>query len=910
MNFRDSILAGALVVALAGCAKKTTEEHIASAQDFLQQGKKESAILELKNAISSAPQNAELRELLGDIYLSQGEVDGAEKELQRALQMAPEKLPEFTPRLVEIYLSNNDYEGLKSLLQDSELTNCQECQLSELWLSLVNNESTDIDSVLATYPQNEQWKVSAIELFTKSNFSQAKQLLKENKPALLESKTSEKLILAQVAMRTGAPETALELYNGMLQEKPKMFWLHIPLAQIQFALKDFGAAENHTRQVLKINSKHGFGNYMLGLLQAKNGQHQEANDSAEAALTSGYDTTGSRLLLGVTQYKLERYEQSLSNLRVATQDLPEKHFAHQLLISTQLKLGYTDEAVQQLVGREDHSAMDMPLLGMSASMLGDSEGEQALKELLKGKVNDEAFDAPGFANQKSLINLVLGDETGVEELDQVLTDDAGKDTLSLAKVLANLKQGNIDEALAALQEWKLHNPKNVEPYNFEGSILYAQGEIDKAHDVYQKALEVSPNNAPSMFFDIRYTMSKEGFDSAINKAKMLLDAHPLHLAGLRVLVVLSMNSGKDLGEAIDYATKATKAEGSNIQHRLMLASTYASSGAFPLTIKVLSELDASEAQKFNQYWELKHLVAVNANSETAVTENFEKWKRNIPATARSYLQYAGFLLSVSNRSRAVQIVSSATEAFPQNDAIKAYLVYVLIEAGNNARAKSVVEELEAKPLLKSVSSFLAGYYYASNEQDKLALEKFREHYALTQTNRSALLIAQLMKKLNQDASGFLEQHLIEKPDDLINRNLLAESYISKAPAKARSHYQQYFEAGGQSGIALNNYAWLLGQSKEFAQAKEYIQRAVAAQGEEWAFWETYAEILLGNAEYQEIENILTDKFNKMPSLSIFYAEALIKLNKKDKAKEILANSELTVPANLKAKWDELLSATS
>ena len=910
MSFRYSILASAFVLALSGCAKKSTEEHIASAKQFVDSGQNEAAILELKNAIAGAPDNAELRELLGDIYLSIGESDSAEKELQRALQLAPGKLVEYTPKLMEARLSNNDFEGLSTLFRDSELGDCQDCRLTQAWLSLINGENIEIDSVIGSYPQSEQWKALSLQQFASGELAQTRDTLESNKSALLTSTPSERLILGQVALRSGASEIALSVFNGLLEEKPKMSWLHIPLAQVQFALKNHAEAEKHVNDVLRVNRKHGLGNYMLGLILSARGQYEEANTAAEAAMTSGYDTTGSRLLLGVTQYKLQRYEQSLSNLRVAIQDLPEDHFAHQLLISNQLKLGYTDEAVQQLVQKDNLSALDMPLIGMSVSMLGNSDSEQALKEMLQQRVEGDEYSESGFSAQKNLIKLALGEQSGIDELEQVLADEQGKETLSMAKVVFHLREGNTQQALDVLQEWKQSSPDNVDPLNLEAALFYARGEFEQANEAYKKANAISPNNAPSMFFDIRYTLANEGFDAAIGKAKALLDAHPLHLSGLRVLVVLSRNSGRDLGDAIDYATKATKTEGNNVQHHLMLASTYASSGAAPLAEKVLSEMDQAEAQKRNQFWELKHLIATGARNDQSVEENFEDWKRSLPEQPRSYLAYADYLMSTKQNSEAANIMRQASEAFPNNDIVRTYEAYLLIESGNDSRAKRVIEELEAKPRLKAIGAFVAGYYYAKKDQNDMALRKFRQHYELTSANRSALLIAQIMKKQNQDFSGFLEKHVVEQPGDLRSRNMLAESYIGKRPEQAMSHYKEYIANGGQEPVALNNYAWLLGQSKDYSKAKELSQKAIELSSEEVGFWDTYAEILLNNQEYQEVESFLGDKFTRLPSLSAYYAEALIRLNKKEKAKEVLTTTSLSIPDNLKSKWQALLAEVS
>ena len=59
-KFSKLIIVSALAISLVACGQKTTEESIFSAKQFIQNGKPKSAIIELKNAISLAPENGVL----------------------------------------------------------------------------------------------------------------------------------------------------------------------------------------------------------------------------------------------------------------------------------------------------------------------------------------------------------------------------------------------------------------------------------------------------------------------------------------------------------------------------------------------------------------------------------------------------------------------------------------------------------------------------------------------------------------------------------------------------------------------------------------------------------------------------------------------------------------------------------
>ena len=76
-----------MLATAVGCdqtKRYSDQEHVQRASEFQAQGKSESAIIELKNALQKNPKNAEARWRLGEIYISQDAGEQAESELKRA----------------------------------------------------------------------------------------------------------------------------------------------------------------------------------------------------------------------------------------------------------------------------------------------------------------------------------------------------------------------------------------------------------------------------------------------------------------------------------------------------------------------------------------------------------------------------------------------------------------------------------------------------------------------------------------------------------------------------------------------------------------------------------------------------------------------------------------------------------
>src|SRR5437660_2230046 len=93
--FNSKSLSGSLLVVAAAlgtgaCDRAqhyTDQEHVQKAKDFQDQGKLNSALIELRNALQKNPKNSEARWRLAEVYVSQGLGEPAESELKKAKEL-------------------------------------------------------------------------------------------------------------------------------------------------------------------------------------------------------------------------------------------------------------------------------------------------------------------------------------------------------------------------------------------------------------------------------------------------------------------------------------------------------------------------------------------------------------------------------------------------------------------------------------------------------------------------------------------------------------------------------------------------------------------------------------------------------------------------------------------------------
>ena len=114
----------ALAAALAACGRSDPASLIASARKYLAKGNAPAAIIELKNALQTAPDNAEARFLLARSLLETGDAVGAETEARKAIQLRY-AADEVYPVLARALLQQGEYRKVVAELGDKSLPSPQ-----------------------------------------------------------------------------------------------------------------------------------------------------------------------------------------------------------------------------------------------------------------------------------------------------------------------------------------------------------------------------------------------------------------------------------------------------------------------------------------------------------------------------------------------------------------------------------------------------------------------------------------------------------------------------------------------------------------------------------------------------------------------------------------------------------------
>ena len=109
-RFRSAAVC-AMVLLAAACSRNDPASFLSSAQSYMQKADYKAAIVQLKNAIQAAPENAEARYLLAKALLETGDPVGAETEVRKALDL--EYSPELAyPLLARALYAEGKFQGI------------------------------------------------------------------------------------------------------------------------------------------------------------------------------------------------------------------------------------------------------------------------------------------------------------------------------------------------------------------------------------------------------------------------------------------------------------------------------------------------------------------------------------------------------------------------------------------------------------------------------------------------------------------------------------------------------------------------------------------------------------------------------------------------------------------------------
>ena len=603
------VLAVALVVGAAACedaAEIGVEQYLELARQSKEAGNLTTAIIQLKNAVQSAPRAVAPRQRLGEIYGLIGDGVTAEKELIRAGDLGAEWRDIAVPMGRAWLLLAKYDELLERLRAEDGFPGSVNASILALrgraLLSLNRGDDAEHDFELALV-EDEGSVEALVGLARVAMRRDQRSEVEAGLSRLVETAPDDAdvlLLRGDFAMTTEEFADAEVAYAHLLSRYPGNVGTMLRLARAQIGGGHHELASAQLDQILADSPRHLMANHFRALIAFETGDYQAASQHTEAALLMNDSFMPSLLLAGAANYALGHFERAHDYLRQYVGANPTQDDGRRLLVATQLQLGRFADSLEMIEDADNFENIDaaalLELVGAAALQQGnmDASGryfqraaeirpnsvEARIRSgliLISGGKRDEGIAELEKAMELAPDNLVpeyaiLGAHLAAKEFAKALEvarrlqakapDDPAP---FIAAGLAYLGLGEESNALTAFEAAVAINPDHVGANYAMADIYLRRGERETARALYDDLLAKNPGHLRTLLRLAALEQSGGAVDEARILVERAMEANPGAAEGLRVVVVLTevaIDGGLEIGDRVeDAAAEAAPGQG-------------------------------------------------------------------------------------------------------------------------------------------------------------------------------------------------------------------------------------------------------------------------------------------------------------------------------------------------------------
>ena len=895
---RTAAIALLLATGVACSDPKTPEQYVQDARQYLQQGESATAIIELKNAIQSKPDNIEARLLLGGVYLDQGELLSAEKELQRAQKLGAAPSQVMLP-LARVQLQLGKFGESVDLLQSLHDLSAGDQVIAHVirgqaMLALGQNAEAEAEFNMAneineghSYSQfGQALLASSSEDFEKSR-NLIEGVLKES-PNMLEALS----LYGNLSFANGDYPQAIDAFRRYLQQRPTAGHVSLLLANSLLENEQYDDAEHIIKQLLAVNESHAFANFLGAKIALRKEQFLPALDYAERSLSRVGNNLPAKLIAGISAYRLGRIEQAYNHLAAIRERLPADHMGRKILAVLKLKLGYAEDASTDFSDLQLAQTNDAKLLVAASLEFAQAGNVDSATQMIE-KAAALQPDNARLKAQEGLLKLAMDDPSGLQILEDAVDAMPENKDAELYLAMNYLKSGQVAKAQEIADKWQQLEPDKAEGWLMQGMIEGRARQYTKAEAAFNKVLSLFPNHAGARLNLSLLAEKQEDMPGAIRQVEQILTEAPDNqLAIMRRAALLGKQSG-DPAQTIAALEQGVKTLPDSMTLKLALSHAYREGGRLKEGIALLSAVD-TEARQPSEFWLQYGDLLVRDRQYPRALEVFEQWSAQHPNKPQAVLRQLATLELLGRPKDALQLIESVSTRFNELPELQLMRASFLMLNNNLEDCRSLLDKLKRRhgPAMAKAFYGLEGELFYREGDTKAALPLLQKAYDNTKKPRYIKLLAASYLRLEDSAkaSAVLRDHLAQYADDNSSRVMLAGLYTQLDPAKSIEQYRILNRSFPNNPMFLNNLAWQLVQQEQAEEAEQHARKALAQAPDNANILDTYGVIL----QKLQRQDQAFEMFQKAQSLSpenaaiaLHLAEALLSRGQPAKARRVL-----------------------
>ena len=882
------------VALLSGCDLFVSpEKRVERARADISKNDYGAAVIELKNALESDPDQVDARLLLAQASLHLGDALGAQKELRRARDAGaqPAQVAELS---AEVFLALGQARELLAQIGSNQValrepTRSMYRAEALLALGQADDAAASFQDVLDAAPDSVRALVGLAR--ARAGQRQAVEALRllEQAPAGSADDVSVLLAKGEILAAQGRltdARSVLQKAFGARAGLPVLQQARL-LATLTEAELTGGDVEG-ARRALEALAQITPESTLTALLNARIAMASQDYATAAAQLQRIVvglpDFVPARFLLGAALVAQGSFNQAESHLSRVVALAPDNLEARKLLARVRLRIGQPDAALELLSSLQSEGDADVnALMGLAHMQLGESaraltflERTAAMEPSNRDRQLELAASYLRAGEYRKSVSLLRG----LEHVD----GDSRRDTLLISAVAA---LDGIDAGDAEMNALLAAHPKDIALLNTGSLILAQRGEFERARGLLGRALAENPAEADTLINSARVELAAGNLPAASVRLQGVIAVAPDNLQARMGLAEIAMRAN-DLRAAAAALEPLNKDGAAALEPRLALARIYLldrrAQNAADLLAKV--EQGAGRNAAVNNAIGLLYLEAGRYDEAGA---QFQKAISLEGGNADYWLNQARVQLALERRVQARESLERARAARPDSATVIAALAMLDIRDGRPAAGAQRIAALrKARPddpsLLALEGDFLAAtrdYEGASRAFD--AAIRLRPSRTLSIRAYHARRDGRL-----RDATAPLEAWVAKQPDDFLVQAVLAEAYVRGGQLRrARETYEFIVEHAAPNALVLNNLAWLYQETKD-ARAEATAEKAYRLQPGNAAIADTYGWILVESGKVADGLKILQPiQAEGGPEIRYHYAVALARSSDVAQARRVL-----------------------
>lgn len=802
-----------LIITFNLIQKKTQQEHIIDAKTAIVNKQWSEAIISLKNALimvtdKSEVSGNEIKLLLAKVYLSYGDM-GQTIRFLGPLVTQKYNLIDTIPAYAKALFHQNSFQELSILINNNSVDIPKISSELKLYKVLLLHKTGSINEAHSLFLElSDTNKSSVLGLFTHA-FILAKEepeyaLELVDKLLKLDTEYPDAYLLkGQLHFSQQSFDDAYTSFEHYLTLQPNASHVHFLLAISALQTKNDSRMQKHVSILLSRSPDHPLANHLQALLSFNKKEFHLAKISAAKSLQSGLISGTNYLIAGISALNLKQDEQAYEYLLKAVHGLNNHPQVVKLLTLVQLKLGYLQAAIKNYEKISIASDLDVSLGNMLATQLLSDQNNTGARKILE-KLQFAPVSNPMLKIQHGILELKAGNKEGLAIMAQLATEIPKNEITAITHIMALADTGDIEQALEQAIIWQKTAPSNVNAMNIIALLNQKTTNTSEAKKWYRLALEIEPNNIPSLLFQSYDAISRKEITEARNAFKKVLSIAPNHILAFKGLLQLTLQTTSTPNwTAIQSLIMFDKPHDNVL---MLLANAMLQSGASESLDYFLNNKTNKNTWS-NEIWRvwLKNKVFLNDGKDfdKAISDFNQRFN-----TIENQLYVVSLLEKTKKYQKILDFIDKQNKISIELQYAKAF---ALLSIGQNKEAEFLISHFESNSPLPAIN-WLKGRLALLNNDEESATILFKQHFTHQPTLPGLIVLIKtaLQKNDIQEIISLGEYYLNEYPNDHQARALLSNWLLkrNKLAAIAFMDVPQSQIFITQNWEIANNLAWL------------------------------------------------------------------------------------------------------